>query len=60
AVALKTIGAERSGTARVVRAISVEVRADPVVEFNVDGELPGLHTPAAFEVAGSLTVLAPP
>jgi diacylglycerol kinase (ATP) len=60
AVALKTIGAERTGTARVVRAISVEVRADPVVEFNVDGELPGLHTPAAFEVAGSLTVLAPP
>ncbi|HEX2236160.1 MAG TPA: hypothetical protein VHK89_07785, partial [Actinomycetota bacterium] len=36
------------------RAARVVIDADPPVEFNVDGELLGLTTPASFEVAGEL------
>jgi diacylglycerol kinase (ATP) len=37
----------------------IEVRAEEPVDFNVDGELIGLSTPATFEVAGRLRILAP-
>jgi diacylglycerol kinase family enzyme len=35
------------------------IDADPPVEFNVDGELIGLKTPATFEVVGQITMLLP-
>jgi diacylglycerol kinase (ATP) len=37
----------------------LEIDADPPIEFNVDGELPGLRSPATFEVVGSFRLLAP-
>jgi diacylglycerol kinase (ATP) len=42
-----------------LRTDRIEITAEPAVEFNVDGELFGLTTPAVFEVAGSLRVLLP-
>ena len=41
------------------RAGRIEVEADPVLEFNVDGDLVGLTTPAVFEVAGSIRMRLP-
>jgi diacylglycerol kinase (ATP) len=41
------------------RAKKVSVSADPAIEFNVDGELPGLKSPATFEVVGRLRLLVP-
>ncbi|CAN5676004.1 lipid kinase [soil metagenome] len=41
------------------RDCKIDVRADDAVEFNVDGELLGLTTPATFEVTGRLRILAP-
>jgi diacylglycerol kinase (ATP) len=41
------------------RARKVSVSADPPIEFNVDGELLGLKSPATFEVAGRLRLLVP-
>lgn len=38
------------------RAARVRIEADPPVEFNVDGELLGLTTPALFEVVGEVRV----
>ena len=37
----------------------VEVAAEPDLEFNVDGDLIGLKTPATFEVAGTLRIRVP-
>ena len=37
----------------------VQIDADPPIEFNVDGELVGLFSPATFEVAGRLRLVAP-
>ena len=41
------------------RAPKVSVSADPAIEFNVDGELLGLKSPATFEVVGQMRVLVP-
>ena len=41
------------------RTSTVEVDADPVLEFNVDGDLVGLTTPAVFEIAGSVRLRLP-
>jgi diacylglycerol kinase (ATP) len=38
----------------------IQVDADPPMEFNVDGELPGIRTPARFEVAARASVRVPP
>ena len=40
------------------RARRVRIEADPPVEFNIDGELLGLTTPATFEVASRLRLRA--
>lgn len=40
-------------------ASRVEVAADPPIEFNVDGELVGLTSPATFEVVGRLRMFVP-
>jgi diacylglycerol kinase (ATP) len=37
----------------------VEISADPPIEFNVDGELVGLETPATFEIVSSMTMRVP-
>ena len=37
----------------------VDISADPPVEFNVDGELLGLKTPATFELASSIRMRVP-
>jgi len=37
----------------------IEISASPEVEFNVDGELVGLKSPATFEVLGKLRVRVP-
>jgi len=36
------------------------IEADPTMEFNVDGELVGLRTPATFELVSTCGFLAPP
>lgn len=41
------------------RGPRIEILADPVVEFNVDGELVGLETPATFEIVSSMKVRVP-
>ena len=39
-----------------VRAEAVRIESDPPMEFNVDGELVNLSTPAEFRIAGGLQV----
>jgi diacylglycerol kinase (ATP) len=39
-----------------VRAASVRIESDPQVEFNVDGELVNLTTPAEFRAVGTFSV----
>jgi diacylglycerol kinase (ATP) len=41
-------------------ASRIVIDAEPSIEFNVDGELIGLETPATFETIGEINVLAPP
>jgi diacylglycerol kinase (ATP) len=41
---------------QTVRAGTVEINSDPPMEFNLDGDLVGLTTPAEFRVAGRLSV----
>jgi diacylglycerol kinase (ATP) len=41
-------------------ASRIVIDAEPSIEFNVDGELIGLETPATFETIGEIRVLAPP
>jgi diacylglycerol kinase (ATP) len=41
------------------RAPEITIEADPEMEFNADGELFGLTSPATFRVAGTLRVRAP-
>jgi diacylglycerol kinase (ATP) len=40
-------------------ARSIEISAEPDIEFNVDGELVGLKTPAIFELVGKLRFRLP-
>lgn len=42
---------------RPTRGGRVEIDADPPIELNVDGELVGVTTPAAFEVCGSFRLI---
>lgn len=42
-----------------IRSASIEVKASPETEFNVDGELVGLRTPMSFEVFGDLRIAVP-
>jgi diacylglycerol kinase (ATP) len=42
------------------RASRIVIDADPPVEFNVDGELIGLKTPATFETAAKIRMVVPP
>lgn len=51
---------EEMDEVRSITAPRVTVEADPVVEFNVDGELIGLRTPVTFELVTQLRFLAPP
>ena len=41
------------------KADRFEVKSDPELEFNVDGDLMGLTTPATFEVAGRVRLRVP-
>jgi diacylglycerol kinase family enzyme len=41
------------------RASRIVIDADPPVEFNVDGELIGLKTPATFETVAKLRMMVP-
>ena len=41
------------------RGSTIVVESDPPIEFNVDGDLVGLKTPVAFEVAGTLEIATP-
>jgi diacylglycerol kinase (ATP) len=42
------------------RATRIVIDADPPVEFNVDGELIGLKTPATFETIAKIRMVVPP
>lgn len=42
-----------------IRGRRIEVVAEPDLEFNVDGDLFGLKTPATFEIVGTLRVRVP-
>lgn len=42
-----------------VRAATIEIRCEPAFEFNVDGELVGLASPARFDLAGRVRFLVP-
>lgn len=37
----------------------IEVRSDPTLEFNVDGDLMGINTPVTFEIAGDIAFRIP-
>ena len=41
------------------RDAKIVVEADPPIEFNVDGDLVGMKTPAEFELCGKLPVAVP-
>jgi diacylglycerol kinase (ATP) len=49
---------EELDSVATLRAERVRIESDPDMEINVDGELVGLHTPATFEVAGSVRLRA--
>jgi diacylglycerol kinase (ATP) len=61
AIAAKTRSGEHVNRPEVFmnRTHSVRIEADPEVEFNVDGELVGLKTPAEFLVAGGIKLRVP-
>ncbi|HEV2757308.1 MAG TPA: diacylglycerol kinase family protein [Actinomycetota bacterium] len=56
---LKVRGGKHEGLDGVVTGAAprLEIDADPPIEFNVDGDLVGLRSPATFEVAGSFRLL---
>jgi diacylglycerol kinase (ATP) len=41
------------------RAPSITIDADPAIEFNIDGELVNLHSPATFELVSHVRFLVP-
>lgn len=63
AAAVKLLLKVRSGEhgelegVRTSRGGRIEIDADPPIEFNVDGELVGLTTPATFEVCGTFRLI---
>lgn len=44
---------------KTMRGRRLEVVSDPVLEFNVDGDLLDLHTPVVFELAGRIKLRVP-
>lgn len=53
------VGAHEESDATVtIRDRRFVIEASPPLEFNVDGELVGLSTPATFEIAGAVRFLA--
>jgi diacylglycerol kinase (ATP) len=62
ALAAKLKLATHEAMAGVVTATGrkIEIGAEPEIEFNVDGELIGLRSPATFEIVDSVTVAVPP
>ena len=57
---LKSGGHEGLDDVVTMRDATIEVEAEPAVEFNVDGELPGLKSPVTFEIVGEVGFLVPP
>ena len=55
-LAVKVKSGVHEGLEHVATCVAnkIEIRCDPDIEFNVDGELVGLKSPASFEVAGSI------
>ena len=51
---------EDSDGAVIVSGRTFTIEADPTMEFNVDGELVGLRTPATFELVSTCSFLEPP
>jgi diacylglycerol kinase (ATP) len=60
-LALKVKRASHGGLAetRGTRARSLRIEAEPEIEFNIDGELLGLRTPATFEIMGTVGFKVP-
>jgi diacylglycerol kinase (ATP) len=60
-VAAKVKAGTHEGLDEVVtrRARRITIDADPPIEFNVDGELVDLHSPATFELVAQLRFLVP-
>lgn len=56
---VKSGGHEDMDRVEFTRTRVVRIDASPAMEFNVDGELVGLRTPATFEVVGKLWMLRP-
>ncbi len=65
AQALRVASKARSGehvkqeNVQVSRGTAISVDSDPALEFNVDGEVLGLETPATFSVAGKIKMRVP-
>lgn len=59
AAKVKTATHEELSQVSTVAASRIEIEADPDIEFNVDGELIGLRSPAAFEIVTSVRFLVP-
>jgi diacylglycerol kinase (ATP) len=63
--ALRTVGNIRDGSHAELDNVhafteqNIEVEADPELEFNIDGELLDLTTPATFALAGRIEFLIP-
>ena len=45
---------------QTIRGPKIEIASEPQMEFNVDGELAGLKTPATFEVVSRMKIRVPP
>lgn len=60
-LALKVKGARHDDIPEVVatRGSRIEIGAEPPIEFNVDGEVVGLKSPATFELVGRVRFLVP-
>lgn len=52
-------GHEGMGSVTTLRARSFRIEADPTMEFNVDGDVVDLRTPATFEVARRMRMMLP-
>lgn len=59
AVKLRSGEVQELDLTRCTRAHKIVVDSDDSVEFNVDGELAGLFTPATFEVVSELRIRVP-
>jgi diacylglycerol kinase (ATP) len=44
---------------RTLQGRRISISAEPEIEFNVDGELPGLKSPANFEIIGQIRLKVP-